>query len=648
MNRSDTRWKKTTRKWASVSGQKKKVWHWLISDSTDWLVTGPPYAKAWATGNGAKKISFVFTLNGGNQSLQKSKFFLMMSFSHLHLLALVVIGPLKDLAWPGAWPTFLPGPYVGVVRKSRHARRRWSQTRRWQFIASISRGTAILSCRYGPHEKSWIFGLGSLDLNPGQVLTAECGETPGRAQTFISDQSKEVSRDRERRRKLHRCIQTAIDSARRDWSSARRDWRLFFRTFQPSFVISCPISTNEPSLESLKSQQNDGAIFAPMSPRKRTIAPFLRRVLTLLAQFPRIRTCSGQINLYRGEIAVLGPFRAVPARGYPWGRHLNCGRVGSASAAIARDRGWPHEGARQRPTWPPGRTTRSGRAGRRPGFVLELHGLTDHLMIWSCLGRRKTRCSLCRANVRIPLPTTPRGLVEALSPIISAISRWNGPSGILSLPVCPLSSSTPLKLDRRDFHLLSTVVPVISNPWRTISSTISDIALTRDTFFLLILSKNPNSPSFPFMRLKKKLVSSFDHWWFDLFRFEEPLEPTEPTESAILERASTLFGSRQAPRGKSSSQKFNIIHMPGYEFVALKWILWRVKFNVRMHCDRPYSQNSWNSTINERPYWLITWFEVSAGSLQIPDVLREVSGVRVLLVPKAGLTIVKSRFDRCL
>ena len=118
-------------------------------------------------------------------------------------------------------------------------------------------------------------------------------------------EGKEVSQDRERRGKLHRCIQTAIDSARRDWSSARRDWRLFFQTFQPSFVISWPISTNEPSLESLKSQQSDGAIFVPVSPRERTIAPFLRRVLTLSAQFPRIRTCSSQINLYRGEIAVI-------------------------------------------------------------------------------------------------------------------------------------------------------------------------------------------------------------------------------------------------------------------------------------------------------------------------------------------------------
>ena len=151
------------------------------------------------------------------------------------------------------------------------------------------------------HEKSgWVH----LIWNPGQVLTAGWGETPWRARTFISDQSKEVSQDRERRRKLHRCIQTPIDSARRDWSSARRDWRLFFQTFQPSFVISWPISTNEPSLESLKSQQNDGAIFVPVSPRERTTAPFLRRVLTLSAQFPRIRTCSGQINLYRGEIAV--------------------------------------------------------------------------------------------------------------------------------------------------------------------------------------------------------------------------------------------------------------------------------------------------------------------------------------------------------
>ena len=151
------------------------------------------------------------------------------------------------------------------------------------------------------HEKSgWVHWIS----NPGHVLTSGCGGTPGRARTFISDRSKKVSQDRERRRKLHRCIQTAIDSVRRDWSSARRDWRLFFYTFQPSFVTSWPISTNKPSLESLKSQKSDGAIFVPVSPRERTIAPFLRWVLTLSAQFPRILTCSGQINLYRGEIAV--------------------------------------------------------------------------------------------------------------------------------------------------------------------------------------------------------------------------------------------------------------------------------------------------------------------------------------------------------
>ena len=133
------------------------------------------------------------------------------------------------------------------------------------------------------HEKSgWVH----LIWNPGQVLTAGCGETPGRARTFISDQSKEVSQDRERRRKLHRCIQTAIDSARRDWSSTRRNWRLFFQTFQPSFVISWPILTNELSLESLKSQQSDGAIFVPLSPRERTIAPFLRGYSHFRLNFP--------------------------------------------------------------------------------------------------------------------------------------------------------------------------------------------------------------------------------------------------------------------------------------------------------------------------------------------------------------------------
>ena len=168
-------------------------------------------------------------------------------------------------------------------------------------MCGTPRFSAAGMVRMKNHEKSgWVH----LIWNPGQVLTAGCGETQGRARTFISDQPKEVSQDRERRQKLHRCIQTAIDSARRDWSSARRDWRLFFQTFHPSFVISWPILTNEPSLESLKSQQRDGAIFVSVSPRERTIAPFLRRVLTLSGQFPRIRTCSGQINLYRGEIAV--------------------------------------------------------------------------------------------------------------------------------------------------------------------------------------------------------------------------------------------------------------------------------------------------------------------------------------------------------
>ena len=147
-------------------------------------------------------------------------------------------------------------------------------------------------------------GLGPLDLKSRPSPHCWVRRNSRESTNFHFGPEKEVSQDRERRRKLHRCIQTAIDSARRDWSSARRDWRLFFQTFHPSFVISWPILTNEPSLESLKSQQSDGAIFVPVSPRERTMAPFLRRVLTLSAQFPRIHTCSGQINLYRGEIAV--------------------------------------------------------------------------------------------------------------------------------------------------------------------------------------------------------------------------------------------------------------------------------------------------------------------------------------------------------
>ena len=41
------------------------------------------------------------------------------------------------------------------------------------------------------------------------------------------------------------------------------------------------------------------------SQRKWAMVPFLRRVFTLWAQFRPIHTCSGQMNLYWGEIAVL-------------------------------------------------------------------------------------------------------------------------------------------------------------------------------------------------------------------------------------------------------------------------------------------------------------------------------------------------------
>ena len=88
------------------------------------------------------------------------------------------------------------------------------------------------------------------------------------------------------------------------WSSACRDWRLFFQTFQPSFVISWP--TRRISLV--------GKLEIPAKRRRHFCfrvtkgtndsAVFRGGVLTLSAQFPRIRTCSGQINLYSGEIAV--------------------------------------------------------------------------------------------------------------------------------------------------------------------------------------------------------------------------------------------------------------------------------------------------------------------------------------------------------
>ena len=61
--------------------------------------------------------------------------------------------------------------------------------------------------------------------NPGQVLTAGCKETPGKAHIFISDQSKLVFQESERRRKFNRCIESAMYSPRRDSRSARRDSR---------------------------------------------------------------------------------------------------------------------------------------------------------------------------------------------------------------------------------------------------------------------------------------------------------------------------------------------------------------------------------------------------------------------------------------
>ena len=157
--------------------------------------------------------------------------------------------------------------------------------------------TAILNSRYGPHEKSWKIGWGLLDLKSRPSPHCWVEDTPGKARLFLLDQS-EFSQGRELLWKLHRWILTAI-------YSAHRDSRLFVQTFRPSFVVILRITTNDPSLESLKSQQNEDALFIPTSPGKLSIASFLIRVPTLSAQFPRIRTCSHQINLYEGKIAVI-------------------------------------------------------------------------------------------------------------------------------------------------------------------------------------------------------------------------------------------------------------------------------------------------------------------------------------------------------
>ena len=68
-----------------------------------------------------------------------------------------------------------------------------------------------------------------------------------------------------------------------------------------------------------------------------------------------------------------------------------------------------------------------------------------------------------------------------------------------------------------------------------------------------------------------------DLWWLDCFPFEEHWQKVRHSIQLLL----------LSPRSISNSQKFNI-HMPGYEFVALKWILWRVKFgiNERIATDR--------------------------------------------------------------
>ena len=60
-----------------------------------------------------------------------------------------------------------------------------------------------------------------------------------------------------------------------------------------------------------------------------------------------------------------------------------------------------------------------------------------------------------------------------------------------------------------------------------------------------------------------------DLYWLDRFPFEERQKVRHSVQPLLL-----------LPCSMSNSQKFNIIHMAGCEFFALKWILWRVKFSI--------------------------------------------------------------------
>ena len=130
-------------------------------------------------------------------------------------------------------------------------------------------------------------------------------------------------------------------------------------------------------------------------------------------------------------------------------------------------------------------------------------------------------------------------------------------------------------------------------------------------------SISPSSSFFQYTQLSVLTVheakSTWVFWsdllWLDHFPFEERQQVHHSVQLFLL-----------SPRSTSNSQKFNIIHLAGYiyEFVASKWILWRVKFSInecsatnRIHkineiqqlTKGPGARLSWQLLWNVRHSW---------------------------------------------
>ena len=168
----------------------------------------------------------------------------------------------------------------------------------------LGQPTAILSCRYGPHEKSWKIGLGPLDLKSRP--SPHCWvRRNSRESTNFHFGPVEGGFPGQRTTTKAPSLHTNCNWLRPQGLKVRPQGLQAFLPNFSTWLRHLLTDFDEWTLVGkLEIPAKRRRHFVPVSPRERTIAPFLRRVLTLSAQFPRIRTCSDQINLYRGEIAV--------------------------------------------------------------------------------------------------------------------------------------------------------------------------------------------------------------------------------------------------------------------------------------------------------------------------------------------------------